>query len=317
MIYSNGCFGLFNDDSINRKQLTIFFLLKSAAVPVFYFVFKKVYGGIELFDAGKFYRDSLTINHYAYFDFLAYLKLLLGLQNDHAGSYDYLNCLINTVNWDNGTIKDYLYNDNRIVLNFLAFDSYFVHALFNCFLSFVGIFFLYTSIKEFFKAKEKWILIILCLFPALWFYTGALLKEGICMFFLGSSILLLKKSIYTKFNLKHVLILAFLIYVDCLLKPYLLLFTSFCFAVFFIIQKSGKIKAKVSTFLLVLFTFGVLLNYTSLLVKNRTLLQASVKHQRIFVGVSKGGIFLTDYKKFVRLEFDSSLVSKQYGEDSL
>ena len=323
LLFYNRFFGLFKDETISRPQLAILLFLKGLAVPVFYFVYKKLYGGVELFDAGKFYHDSLVIHHYAYRDFFGFVKILFGLQNDSPGSQEYMDCLVSTLNWDNGTVKDYLYNDNRIVirihsvLNFLAFDSYLVHGLFNCFFGFTGIYFFYRSLKEFFVAKEFWFLIILGLFPALWFYTGAVLKEGLLLFFLGISTLQVKKAIYTGLSIKKVFLLLFLTFISLLLKPYVLFFSAFCFAVFFVIQKSDRVKRKIPAFISFMVIFFVALNLLSVIIKDRSLLGAMQKHQRIFAGVAKGGVFLSDSTKFLRIEFDTNLVSKFENNDSL
>ena len=114
------------------------------AIPVFYYVYQKLYGGLEKFDTGKFYNDIKVIHDFGLKDFGFYVRLLFGFQNDMPGSYDYEYCLMHTLNWDNDTMKDYLYNDNRIlirvhsIIQFIAFDSYAVQALFSCFFSFIG-----------------------------------------------------------------------------------------------------------------------------------------------------------------------------------
>ncbi len=312
----NGFLGLFVDDRINKKQFTILFFLKALAVPVFYIVYKKLYGGIDNLDAGKFYNDVDVINRWGRVDFPSYVMLLLGLQDDTPGSYDYICSHINTHNWDNGTTKDYLYNDNRIlirfysVLDFISFNSYFVLSLFSCFFSFIGITQLYKSLKHFFEGKEIYVLVILCLFPALWFYTGALLKEGITFFTLGCVVFQIKKIIDKKFKRSHLPYFVFLIFISCILKPYLLLFCILSFSLFFLIQKSWRIKHKIVAFLGLVIFFAVIVNYSSIVMKKRSLLGAALKHQRIFSGVAKGGIFLTNDSKFVRLNFDTTLITK-------
>ena len=169
LIYKNNFFNILKDDKLNSKLLSVFFAVKVIAVPVFYVIYKKLYGGIERFDSGKFFADAKIINSIAYSDFTEFIKLIFGLQNDEPGTFIYDKYIINTTEWDNGRIKDYLYNDNRIVirihalLNFLAFGSYYVHALFSCFLSFIGTTYLYKSLKDFFTGKEIYVLFIICL----------------------------------------------------------------------------------------------------------------------------------------------------------
>lgn len=320
LIYYNGFFGLFKDNRISTTQFTGLFFFKILAIPTFYLVYKIMYGGLERFDSGIFYRDAKAVNDFAKTDFIEYLKMMFGLQDDSQGSYVYNHCLVNTYNWDNGRIRDYLYNDNRIVirihsvLHFIAFNSYFAHALFSCFLSFIGIFNLYRSVKEFFARKEFIVLLILCFFPALWFYTGALLKEGLTIFFFGCLIWQLKKFIYGTRDLKNVLWLLFLLFISLLLKPYLLFFAAICFSLFFIIYRAN-IKHKLLVFFSILVVCVVSVNVISVALKNKSLVKAALARQRVFADAAKGGIFLLDSVKFVRLEFDSTLVKKVSGKE--
>ncbi len=315
LILYTGFFKLFDDPVISRKKFALLFLGKVAAIPVFLFVYTKMYGGIEEFDTGKFYQDVKVICDYGKTDPGFLIRLLFGLQDDHKNSADFVNCLKNTVNWDNGTVKDYLYNDNRIVirthvlLNFIAFNSYPVHALFNCFLSFTGIFFFYKTFKEWFGGKELWVLLILCFFPALWFYTGALLKEGITFFVLGCMLWQLKKLVNRQNNVAGITWLVFLLFIALLLKPYVLVFAAICFSLFFIIYRS-QLKKKFLVYFSISLFIILAVNTASVLIKHRSLLEAALKQQHRFVGVSRGGIFLSDTVNFIRLTNDTSQVKK-------
>ena len=316
LIYKTSFFGIIKDNDISAKIFTLLFFLKALAIPVFYFIYQRFYGGIENFDSGNFYRNAKTVNEFARTNFLEYLKMMFGLQDDNEGSYVYNTCLIYTNNWDNGQIRDFFYNDNRIVIrihsliHFIAFNSYFVHALFNCFLSFIGIVYLYKALKPFFVNKYIWVLLILCFFPTLWFYTGAVLKEGLTLFFLGCGIYQLNKIALKEYKFSSILFLIFSIFMAFLLKPYVLLFSFMCFALFFKIYYSKKINNK----LLVYFTIiliGILgTNVASLLIKNKSLYTVAMARQRVFADASTGGIFLKDSKKFIRLNYDTTLVKK-------
>ncbi|MBA3681800.1 MAG: hypothetical protein H0W73_11655 [Bacteroidetes bacterium] len=282
-----------------------------------------MYGGIEKFDAGKFYTDAATINSYAYTEPFGYLKLLFGLQDESPGTNLYDNFITHTTQWDNGRLKDYLYNDNRVVirvyslLHFIAFNSYYVHALISCFLSFISITFLYRSIKDFFVGKELFVLLILCFLPALWFYTGALLKEGLVLFILGSTLYLFKQYFLRDRKWYYFILIPVLFFASLLLKPYILLFAFCLFGVFFRLYYSKKIQRKTLYFLSFLILIVSILNLISIGFKHKSLLSAAIKHQRMFADASKGGIFLLDRSKFVRLEFDSSLVKKVNNNDSI
>jgi hypothetical protein len=315
LIYRNGFFGLFKDEQVSNRRFTVLFFAKALAIPVFVLVYDKFYGGLERFDAGIFYSDAKAVNALAYLNPLEYVRLLFGLQDDSEGSYVYEHCLINTVDWDNGKVIDFFYNDNRVLirlhslLHFIAFDSYLVHALFNCFLSFVGVLFLYRAFKEFFIGKEGLLLLIFCFFPTLWFYTGAVSKEGLALFVLGCSIFSLKKIIYRQAGLRTLLWLIFLLFISCLLKPYLLCFSALCFTVFFVIHRfQARFKVLLFTAAVCIVIFSA--NILSILVKQRSLTDVAFERQHIFAAAARGGIFLLDSVKFVRLEYDSTLVKR-------
>ncbi|WP_317897271.1 hypothetical protein [Aurantibacillus circumpalustris] len=307
LTYYNGFFGLFKDEFISRKKHAFLLLTKALAVPVFFLAYAKLYGGIENFDTGKFYHDAVVINTYGKTDFGFFIRLLIGLQNDNPGSSDFNNCLVNTLNWDNGILKDYLYNDNRIVirvhslLHFIAFDSYLAHAFFNCFLSFIGIYFLYKTFKEWFVGKEMLVLLILCFWPALWFYTGALLKEGITLFIMGLTLYQLKRFINRENSFKSLAFLPVLIFISFLLKPYILIFASITFTLFFIYSKIKKQETKFLFFIGSFVLLVLIANGASLVLKDKSLLSAAFEQQHKFVGVSKGGVFVSDSIKLIRL----------------
>lgn len=314
LIYQNGFFGLFKDEAISTKQFSIFFLVKALAVPVFYLLYKFAYGGIENFDAGIFYHDAEILNTHGKQYPASYFLALVGLQDDSPGSFFYTHYIEQSTNWDNGRIRVFFYNDNRIVirlhslLHFIAFGSYFVHALFNCFLSFIGCFFIYKSFKPYFQKKEIWLCAVLCLFPTLWLHTGAVLKEGITLFVLGLLLYHLKLVFTKNFGVGSIGLLLLLVVMSFFLKPYLLLFAFLSFSLFFFLE-SVKLKAKTAWFVFLLLGFSFLANQLTQLFKGKSFYEIAQTRQRVFADAAKGGIFLLDSLKFIRLEFDSNLVS--------
>lgn len=315
LIYYNYCFKLFRDEHLSKRILSFTFILKIVAVPAFYLFFKYSYGGITKLDAGKFYADAVAINHIAFDNFSEYLKMLVGLQDDSPGSYFFKHGIDTTNNWDNGAVKDFLYNDNRIVIrihsliHFIAFGSYFVHALFSCFFSFIGLFFIYKTFKEFFDKRELVFFILICFFPTLWLYTGGLLKEGITLLFLGLLLYSLKHFIAGSRKPDSIVALIFLFFVSLLLKPYILFFAAVFYSLFFIIIKT-RIKHKAIVFIGLILIIAVITNQAAALIKGRSLVEAAQKREREFMDLSTGGIFLLDSIKFVRVPYDTNLVKR-------
>ncbi len=317
LIYKNDFFGLLTDTKISAKELALFFLFKCIAIPTFLIVYQSKYGGIEKLDAGVFYRDAVAVYNICWMNFGEFLRVLFGLQDDSPGSYFYNHAIIYTQNWDNGQLKDFFYNDNRIVirlhaiLHFIAFNSYAVHALFSCFLSFLGCFFLYKGLKEYFFEKELSLFLILCFFPALWFFTGAVLKEGLVIFVMGNAIYQLKKLFNGKIKFFSLIWLILLIAVSTLLKPYLLCFSIVCFSIFFMLNRSVSIKYKTICFLLIMGILLVVTNVFFIQLKHKNMKELALTQQRIFSDAAQGGIFLLDDIKFVRLIDDTTLITKR------
>jgi hypothetical protein len=318
LIWLNGFFGVFNVKGISRRTFVLVFILKAAAVPLFYYLYLKMYGGIDNLDAGKFYHDSVILNDLAHKNFPEYLKMLVGLQNEAEGSYFYKEVNLPTYNWDNGALKDFFYNDNRVVirihslLHFIAFGCYFAHAILNCFIGFIGMTMICKALAPYFDGKEKWLLFIICFFPSLWFYSAAVLKESYTVFVLGAILLTLKRIFETGFSPKNIFFLIVLAWISLLLKPYVLFFALIYFSLAFFILKKYKGKFKFLVFGSSMVLMFIVLNLLSSQLKNQSLSQAAYERKRTFADMANGGIFLCDTgtMNFIRLKYDYSLVKK-------
>jgi hypothetical protein len=244
--------------------------------------------------------------------------MLFGLQNEAKGSYFYREVNLPTYNWDNGALKDFFYNDNRIVIrihslfHFIAFGSYFAHALMNCFIGFIGMTMICKSLVAYFPGKEKWLLFIICFFPSLWFYSAAVLKESYTVFVLGAILLTIRQIFETGFNVKNIFFLIVLIWISLLLKPYVLFFALIYFSVVFFILKKYKGKFRFLVFASSMLLMFIVLNLLSSQLKNQSLSQAAYERKRVFADMANGGIFLCDTgtMNFLRLKYDYSLVKK-------
>jgi hypothetical protein len=315
LIYTTAFFGLFKDNTLSKKQYTLFFIAKALAVPVFYVLYEKYYGGINNLDAGKFFKDTQVLNSIAYDNFWEYIKILVGVQNETEGSYCYQNLLLKTQQWDNGLIRSFLFNDNRILIrihsifHFISFNSYFVQALFCSFYSLIGIHLSYKALKPVFKNKAFLFVACFVFFPSLWLFTGALLKESITFLCIGLILFTWKKLSETK-SIKFLIIAFLLLISSILLKPYILLPVYFFFGMYFLLPPTFKFK----TFLISSISASIIgfigLNSALQKYKNKGIVDAFSSRQTQFNAVAQGGIFLANDSVFLRLENDSSLLTR-------
>ncbi len=314
LVYKTSLFGILRDDILNKKFFLTVFLIKISSIAVFYIVYMKLYGSIYYSDTGNFFRDSKIINSIAYSNFGEFFKLMFGFQEDGEGSYIFENFLKPTTTWDRSS-GEILYNDNRLVLrlhaliHFISFGNYFVHALFSCFLSFIGINWIYKTFKEQFKDKEIYFYLIWVLFPGVWFWTSGLFKEGPALFLLGMLLIALRRVIaQRKYSIKNLLMLFIALQLSVVFKSYLMLPVLIATIVFFGVKNRTDRSVSIKYVFTLLVTF-LLTNLIMSLAFKKDAVKMLAERQRNFIDVSNGGIFLWGEGKFIRTPYNFSLLN--------
>jgi hypothetical protein len=318
-IYKNGLFGIFTDKTISPAQFTFFFIFKCLAIPVFYYIYQTQYGGIENYDAGNFLRDSKTVNSIFYERPLDYLKLLFGFQNDAPGTELFSKFISKTNNWDEGVSWRLIFNDNRSLIrihsliHFISFNSYYVHALISCLLGYIGIGLIYRSLKHFFISKEIWLFGAFIFLPNLWLFSGALLKEPIELLNIGLILCFTDRLFNSKYSLiqrsSYVLILAFIVYY---MRPQISLTVLVLYLLYKTIE-SFNLKYRTLWYVSSVVVTLLLINFAFLMFKNMSMFSFINKKQAEFYDVARGGIFLKDSAKFVRMSYKPEQVVEENG----
>lgn len=314
LIYRNGFFGIIKDKHISSFQFILLFTFKCLAIPTFYWVYNHYYGGLKNFDAGKFFDDSKVIQSIAFEHPFDYFKLLFGFQEDGEESFLYENYIKHTANWDEGTSYRLFFNDNKTVIrfhslvHFISFHNYFTHALVSCLLGFIGIIFIYRSLKPFFNKYEKWVLLVFVLLPNLWLFSGALLKEPLILFQMGMSCFFVN-SFFERNNssFKKALHFVFLILIASILKPQIII----PFVIIYILFRlcfNLPVAKKGLIYTIGLVLIFVLINFLFVPIKHMSMISFINKKQVEFYDMMKGGIFLKDDHQFIRLPYDTSLI---------
>lgn len=313
LVYRTSLFGILKDNALNKKFFLTVFIIKISSIAAFYIVYMKLYGSIYYSDTGNFFRDSKIINSIAYSDFGEFIKMIFGFQEDGEGSYIFENFLKPTTTWDKSS-DEVLYNDNRLILrfhaliHFISFGNYFVHALFSCFLSFIGINWIYKTFKEQFKDKEIYFYLIWILFPGVWFWTSGLFKEGPALFLLGMLLISLKRVIaQRKYSAKNLIMLFIALQLSIAFKSYLMLPVLIATIVFLGVRNrtSKLVSVKYVGILVICF---LVINLCMQLIIKKDAVQLLADRQKNFIDVSNGGLFLWKDNKFIRTPYDYSLV---------
>lgn len=324
IIYKYDLFGICKDESLNRKFFLTAFVVKTAGIAAFHFVYSKIYGSINYSDTYNYFHESEILHAVAKWNFTEYLKLIFGFQDDSQNSELFKNFLRYTTVWDNDPAEA-MYNDNRLLLrfhsiiHFISNHNYYVHALVSSLLAFIGMIWIYKAFSYSFRGKELLLFACWLLFPGLWFWSAAVLKEGPALWIMGMMLVSLKRIIKGKnYTLKNVMMLIVsaglsVVYKQYVLFPVLLFSFIYCLIEF----KNAFILGKGFTYLIVLFILFVSTNGIVKLLKGKSLTEMLSQRQAMFMDMSDGGLFLLDKTKFIRLPYDTLLIKKIRTENEI
>jgi uncharacterized membrane protein len=314
LIYKTDFFGIFRDEVLSTRFYLGAFLVKTGGILLFYIIYKVFYGSIDYGDTFNFMHDSRLIYDISQWDFIEFLKVVFGLQDESENTELYRKFIQHTSIW-NKNPNELLYNDNRLIIrlhamfHFISFHSYFVHSLFGALMSLIGIHWIYKAFKELFRGKEVLLFLVFLLFPGTLFWTSGVLKEAPALFLMGLLLISLKKLVIDKdYRLKVLLGAGISVLLCFFFKHYTFLPLLFLSLVFFLMLRF-KIKFAPIIYILSLLCLFILGNVFLSKVYNRSVLKILAQRQFTFRDMSKGGIFLSDSMKALRLPYDYSMIN--------
>lgn len=187
----------FSFEGLQRKEVSLLFILKIAAGVMLTFIYTYYYTERSEADIFKFFDDSAYIFEALYVNPLHYLQLVLGINSDAAHLEVYTQ---NTSFWAlqtdayrsfTGTDNHNYFNSHRIVTQFNAFIRLFsfgyfgVHIVFINFLSLIGLTALYRALYPFIYAHRLWLIAVVFLLPSVWLWSSGVLKESFVFWGMG------------------------------------------------------------------------------------------------------------------------------------
>ena len=129
--------------------------------------------------------------------------------------------------WDS-SFDDAFYNNSRIIIyinffiQFISFNNPFVHILFFCFFSFVGLTALYNSFYNYFPTKKNILVLGIYIVPSVLFWTSGIYKEAIAIMCVGLIIYVSDFGLAKLYSIKSLVLLTLLIVLLFFLKIYVL-----------------------------------------------------------------------------------------------
>ncbi|MFO0322227.1 MAG: hypothetical protein ACK504_07360 [Bacteroidota bacterium] len=301
----------FKDEQLTFNFLFALLIFKVFGCFLYYWIYFSYY-------PGSFKSDSTSTMHDAYIVYSAlpnhpidYLKIIFGIHSNGELDSLYQTYFKQIEKWGNSnSVSDFFLNDNRTSIRLHAFimlfsfGKYAVHAFVMLALSFIGQFAFYKTFKSFFYKKEILFAIIIFLTPSVLFWSSGVLKEPLAIFLVGI-------FVYTFFQIfihKHInakIVLAFLgsILFFAVLKPYIIVLFIIPLILFTVVKRFEIRKITLFYITSIVLLYGL----SSVALKflfHRDVLHTIVNRQNDFVNLSKGGIFLTNTHKYVRLDIN-------------
>ena len=299
----------FKDDKLSSKIILIVLGFKTIGCFVYYWIYFHYYPGSFKNDSTSTMQDALVIYKALPNHVLDYFKMVFGFHSESELDPLYQTYFQHIDKWGNSdSTSDFFLNDNRtsIRLNafimLFSFGKYAVHSFVMIALSFIGQFAFYKAFKSFFIKKEIVLAGVIFLTPSILFWTSGVLKEPIAVFLLGVFVYcFFQLFIYKNVKTKYVLILFFVSLFFMILKPYILVLV-FVPLILFVLFQRNTLKYK-----LLLYIVSICLVYGSSVLNlkyvfNKDVIQTIVTRQNDFVNLSKGGIFLLNKTKYIRLD---------------
>jgi len=296
------------------------FLIKVLAGFALTYVYTHHYKDRSTADVFKYYDDAKIMHSALEKAPVDYFKMISGIGNN---TFHFDTCYYEKMNHWYKRNDFGMYNDNHTIIRFNAllmpftFNSFHAHTVFMCFISFVGLYLLYSFFLYFQKGKEWLIIVAVFLAPSVLFWGSGVLKEGILLFSIGALLFSFKQLFFRKlFSLKYMMLIlvSFLLllinkvyWLPILILPLICLFG----------VRILNFKKPLRFFLLSYFFIGVCFYFFTSFLQNKNPFQQIAERQQSFINLAQGGIYLLNQENLVRLNPKDSLVLQKTTTDSV
>lgn len=274
------------------------FLIKSISILLLLIVFDTIAPDSNLFVDSRVYMKDTAILHDVFKTSpISYFKFLTGIGETNELVLKYLS---DTYLWDGGGA---LYNDSKNVVRynsliyFISNGNVYIHVVFMCLFSTIGIRLLVTAFKKHIEAYKLLFVVFLFFMPSLFIASGGVLKEPLLILGLGLFLNTFLTENHSKW--KWFGFLAGLLFLISI-KPYVFLLVLFGIS-FFLFSKyilPNKPWLSFSFFIL----FSSILFFAIQPLKSKTVKYIS-KKQLDMERIAKGGLYVLDYENGEKMLF--------------
>src|SRR6218665_342573 len=279
----------FEIPAVSRTRLVLLFVLKLVAGSAVWLVYTYHYPAAS--DFNNYFSDSKILVQ----------NLFNGTNLPYSSAW-------------NGNFENVLFSNSRavIILNALlqlfSFGNFYVHSVFFCFFSYVGLIALLKAFLPHFPSKEKRILLALFFIPSVLFWGSAALKESLIIGLAGLLIYVSDFGLRKKYNVKQTVAFILLFVILFLMKIYIALALLPVLLVNFIVSRTTEKRLAVK-YAIVIVANGSCFFLVAKINDDYNVLKIIADKQAKAISEARGGAFLVSDKHFVSVDF--------YGQDTI
>ena len=214
---------IFKHDSVSPKTFQAIFILKLLAGFALFIIYTRFYPDRKFADIFRYYDDSKIM-----FDAWGdrpydFFRMITGYHTADSDLKPYYDTMLN---WYN---SEMIFNDSRTMIRlntlmrFVSLNTYYPHAVFMCFLSFIGLTGLFKVFASEIKNKTRELIFGVYLLPSVLLWSSGVIKEAFLLFSIGMLLYYLKKiTAKNGINLRNSFAVLFFVFCVLNIKSYIL-----------------------------------------------------------------------------------------------
>jgi hypothetical protein len=267
---------------LSKGKLLMLFVLKLLAAAAVWLLYTHYYNGSDFF---TYFSDSSALVN----------NIFSSADRPYSSAW-------------NGNFDDSFFSSSRVMivlnafLHLFSFGNFYVHVLFFCFFSFIGLSALLKAFASHSPSKKN-VIIALFSIPSVLFWGSAALKESLIIGSVGLLVYLTDFGLKRTFRKKDILICILMILLLLFLKFYVLIVLLPLLVVNVIVAgtSSENILFKYFAVYVSLVLFALLLSFAS---DDLNVLKVLSDKRAKAISEAKGGKFLASKENFVGVEYD-------------
>ncbi|HEY0030666.1 MAG TPA: hypothetical protein VGC65_07905 [Bacteroidia bacterium] len=221
----------------------------------------------------------------------------------------------------NSSFDEAFFNNSRVIisinvlLQLFSFNNIFVHILFFCFFSFIGLTALYKAFLKYFPQKNFLLVIGIYLVPSVLFWTAGIYKETVSIACVGLLIYTCDFGLQKAYSRGQLLFTVFLIVALFFVKIHVAAAIIPLLAVNYFFSRSGNKKLGLK-YLLVFLSLLLMVHLLSIISEKSNVYKMIADKQAKAISEAEGGMFLLNDRNFIRVDHGHPEILEMQSDSS-